>query len=163
MNSKELLLKTVFACMSCDGDIAPEEVQLVRELVAKTDLFKGLEVETLLNNYIESINKNGVAFLNQYLSEVAENKLTKEEQLCLVDLAIKTIEADNIIQYSEVKFFKKIRVRLPLTDEESLEKHPDKEDFLLPDINVADFPEWNDVTFELIKLDINPQSAPSQD
>ena len=89
------------------------------------------------------------------LSEVAEDALSKEEQMCLVDLAFKTIEADKRIEYSEVKFFKKIRVRLSLTDEEILAKYPDKEDFLLPDINVADDPEWNNVTFAEITLSLD--------
>lgn len=152
MNSHDLLLKTIFACMACDGDIATEEVQLLRELIANTDLFKELDVEVSLKKYVDSINENGVSFLNQYLSEVAEDELTKEEQMCLVDLAFKTIEADNRIEYSEVKFFKKIRVRLSLTDEEILAKYPDKEDFLLPDLNVAADPEWNNVTFAEITL-----------
>lgn len=138
--------------MTCDGDIAQEEIELLRNIISKTELFKNLEVETLLRKYIDDINENGVVFLNQYLSEVAENKLSKEDQLLLVDLAFRTIEADNRIEYSEVKFFKKIRVRLSLTDEEILAKHPNKEDFLLPDIYVADNPEWNDVKFDNILL-----------
>lgn len=107
MNNQDLLLKTVFACMACDGDIASEEVQLLRELIANTDLFKGLDVEEILKKYVQSINQNGVSFLNKYLSDVAEGSLSKEEQMCLVDLAFKTIEADNRIEYSEVKFSKR--------------------------------------------------------
>ena len=118
MNNQELLLKTIFACMACDGDIASEEVQVLRELIANTDLFKELDVEVVLKKYVDSINKDGVSFLNNYLSDIAEDALSKEEQMCLVDLAFKTIEADKRIEYSEVKFFKKIRVRLSLTDEE---------------------------------------------
>lgn len=165
MNSRDLFLKTIFACMSCDGDIAKEEVQLLRELIDKTDLFKELDVEVTLKKYVDSINENGVSFLNQYLSEVAQDELTKEEQMCLVDLAFKTIEADNRIEYSEVKFFKKIRVRLSLTDEEILAKYPEKEDFLLPDINVAADPEWNNVTFAdiILKLDAEHESAPESE
>jgi uncharacterized tellurite resistance protein B-like protein len=151
----ELLLKTIFACMACDGDIASEEVQVLRELIANTDLFKELDVEVVLKKYVDSINKDGVSFLNNYLSDIAEDALSKEEQMCLVDLAFKTIEADKRIEYSEVKFFKKIRVRLSLTDEEILAKYPDKEDFLLPDINVADDPEWNNVTFAEITLSLD--------
>lgn len=152
MNNQDLFLKTIFACMACDGDIATEEVQLLRELIANTDLFKELDVEVTLNKYIDSINQNGVSFLNQYLSEVAEDELSKEEQMQLVDLAFRTIEADKNIEYSEIKFFKKIRVRLSLTDKEILSKYPDKEDFLLPDINVASDPEWNNVVFAEITL-----------
>lgn len=129
MNNQDLFLKTIFACMACDGDIATEEVQLLRELIANTDLFKELDVEVTLKKYIDSINQNGVSFLNQYLSEVAEDELSKEEQMQLVDLAFRTIEADKNIEYSEIKFFKKIRVRLSLTDKEILSKYPDKEDF----------------------------------
>ncbi len=140
--------------MACDGDIAKEEVQLLRDLIANTNLFKELDVEAALKKYVDAINENGVSFLNQYLSEVAEGELTKEEQMCVVDLAFKTIEADKRIEYSEVKFFKKIRVRLSLTDDEILDKYPDKEDFLLPDINVADDPEWNNVTFTEITLNV---------
>lgn len=152
MNNQDLFLKTIFACMACDGDIANEEVQLLRELIANTDLFKELDVEVTLKKYIDSINQNGVSFLNQYLSEVAEDELSKEEQMQLVDLAFRTIEADKNIEYSEIKFFKKIRVRLSLTDKEILSKYPDKEDFLLPDINVASDPEWNNVVFAEITL-----------
>ncbi len=155
MNNQDLLLKTIFACMACDGDIAPEEIQVLRELIVNTDLFKELDVEVILKKYVDSINQDGVTFLNKYLSEVAEDALSKEEQMCLVDLAFKTIEADKRIEYSEVKFFKKIRVRLSLTDEEILAKYPDKEDFLLPDINVADDPEWNNVTFAEITLSLD--------
>ena len=155
MDNKELLLRTVFACMACDGDIATEEIQMLRKLITKTDLFKNLDYEVLLKEYINSINQDGVSFLNKYLSEVAKNTLSKEEQMSLVNLAFMTIEADERVEYSEVKFFKKIRVRLSLTDEEILTKHPDKEDFLLPDINVADDPEWNNVTFAEFTLNLD--------
>jgi uncharacterized tellurite resistance protein B-like protein len=158
MKNKELFLKTIFACMACDGDVAAEEIQLLRELIAQTDLFNEIDVEVTLKRYVDSINQNGVAFLSQYLSEVADDELSKEEQMCLVDLAFKTIEADNRIEYSEVKFFKKIRVRLSLTDDEILAKYPDKEDFLLPDLNVAEAPEWNNVTFAEITLKVKDVS-----
>ena len=48
------------------------------------------------------------------------------------------IEADHIIQYSEVKFFKKVRNRLTVSDEAILEKLPNSEDYLLPDISAED-------------------------
>lgn len=155
MNNQDILLKTIFACMACDGNIAPEEIQVLRELVAHTDLFKELDVEAILKKYVESINNDGVSFLKKYLSGIAEDALSKEEQMCLVDLAFKTIDADKRIEYSEVKFFKKIRVRLTLSDEEILAKFPDKEDFLLPDVNVADDPEWNNVKFAEIALSLD--------
>lgn len=44
-----------------------------------------------------------------------------------------------------VKFFKK-RSRLTVSDEAILAEHPDKEDFLLPDINIAEAPQWDNST-----------------
>lgn len=152
MELQELYLKTVFSCMACDGDIAPEEIELVKKLASETDLFSGLDVENMINNYVTSINQNGRAFLKSYLNDIAEAELNDNEQMNIVDLAFKTIMADNVIEYAEVKFFKKIRVRLSLSDEAILAKYPDKEDFLLPDINVAEDPDWSDIQFAAISL-----------
>lgn len=134
METNELYLKTLFCCSACDGEIAPEEVSLVKQLSLKDSLFEGLEVENILNTYIEKINEQGGIFLKDYLREVANAALSDEEQIKLVDLAIKMIEADNQILYSEIKFFKKIRNRLSVTDESILARIPNSEDYLLPDI-----------------------------
>ena len=153
MTTNEFYLKTVFSCIACDGEIAPEEVDMVRKLSQENEDLKGIDAESLLNKWINEINAQGGAFLRQYLSEVSEQELNKDQQLEVIDLAIKAIESDNRIEYSEVKFFKKIRFRLPISDEAILAVHPDKEDFLLPDINVIEDPIWDDKTqFELISL-----------
>ena len=54
--------------------------------------------------------------------------------LILIDIAIKTIKADDNIQYSEIKFFKNIRLRLKISDENILTVFPDIEQFLENDI-----------------------------
>lgn len=134
METKELFLKTLFCCSACDGDIATEEVSLVKDLTKNKHIFDDINVEDTLNNYIKEINERGKAFLRNYLNEVGDSALSEDEQITLIDLAIKMIEADNIIQYSEVRFFKKIRNRLSVSDEAILEKSPNIEDYLLPDI-----------------------------
>lgn len=103
-----------------------------------------MDVETLLNSYVEKINGQGEIFLKDYLNEVAAADLSEGEQLKLVELAIDMIEADNQILYSEIKFFKKIRSRLSVSDEYILKNIPDCEDYLLPDISSED-KEFEDV------------------
>lgn len=144
MTTKELYLKTLFSCIACDGDIAKEEVELLQNLVSEDKLFHEVDVKTLLDKWISDINEDGTTFLNSYLEDLANSKLSEQEQLTIVDLAIKAIEADNRIEYSEVKFFKKIRSRLSISDEAILKEHPDKEDFLLPDITTTSVPVWDD-------------------
>ena len=152
MNTQELYLKTIFCCMACDGDIANEEVALVHHITSKQDVFDGMDVNAVINGYVASINANGALFLKQYLKELSSQELSNEEQKKKVDFALQTIFADNRIEYSEVKFFKKIRSRLSITDEEILANHPDVEDFLLPDINVAEDPIWENVVFDNINF-----------
>lgn len=146
MTKEELYLKTVFCCIACDGDIATEEVDMVRELCAKDEIFHSLDSEKYLNSWIVEINEQGGMFLQTYLKEINSVEMSDREQLLLVSLAIKAIEADNRIEYAEVKFFKKIRSRLIISDEAILAEHPNKEDFLLPDINMTEIPQWDNST-----------------
>ena len=140
--------------MACDGDIAKEEIEMVKILCEKDDFFKNIESETYINTWIGEINERGSAFLQTFLSEINSVQLDKEEQLKLIELAFKTIEADNRIEYSEVKFFKKIRSRLSVSDEDVLEKFPEKEDYLLPDINASETLEWdNNIQFSKLEFD----------
>lgn len=134
MQNNELFLKTLFCCCTCDGEIAPEEVALVKELSTNEAIFQGIEVETILNQYVSQINKKHKNFLKEYLNELSEANLSEEEQLTLLGLAIKMIEADNQILYSEIKFFKMIRKRLYVTDETILKAYPESEDYLLSDV-----------------------------
>lgn len=149
---KELFLKTAFSCMACDGEIANEEISLVKSLAEKTSLFEGIDVESVLNSFIHEINKKGKVFLVDYLAEIKTAEFTKIEELTLLDLAFKTINSDNIIEYSEVKFFKKIRTRLDITDDEIIETYPEMEDFIQPDIQIFEDPEWHDVAFSNISF-----------
>lgn len=144
MTKKELYLKTVFCCIACDGDIAEEEIHLIRELGTKDKLFNDMDTEKYINAWINEINKRGSMFLQNYLNEIATEDLNEKEQLLLVSLAFNAIEADNRIEYSEVKFFKKIRSRLSISDETILGNFPNKEDFLLPDLKVTELPMWNE-------------------
>lgn len=152
MNISEIYLLTAFACSACDGDIAPEEVTLVKNWSEKSNLFGNLDVEATINDYVKAINNNGNRFLREYLQNLKNSQFSKEEQIEIVRIAIEMIEADGQILYSEVKFFKKIRPCLSITDEEILEVLPDKEEFLLPDIKTTDFFFDDEIKFEEINF-----------
>lgn len=70
MIKEELYLKTVFCCIACDGDIATEEVNLVRDLCAKDKIFNCIDSEKYLNSWITEINEQGGMFLQSYLKEL---------------------------------------------------------------------------------------------
>lgn len=134
MITNELFLKAAFCCMACDGEIAEEEIALLKEKVANDNVFNGLDVQGKINEYVSAINRQGSLFLNSFINEVKDAQLDEESSLQLIKIAIETIEIDNEIKYSEVSFFKRIRKNLSITDERILKEMPDKEDYLLPDI-----------------------------
>lgn len=157
--NNELYLKTAFCCMACDGDIADEEVQLIRDYIKTTSLFDDLDVEKLLNEYISSINAIGISFLNAYLKDLQNAELTTEQQVQIMKIAIQMIEADNVVLYSEVKFFKRILAHLCVPDEVIKAEFPDKEDFFLPDNAQQEYEFVLDTAFATIALNLDGVNA----
>lgn len=120
--------------MACDGEIAQAEVELVKKYAKEQSAFKDMDVENILNGYVEQINSAGASYLAKFLEEVSSADLNEAEELSIVKLAIEMIEADQNIEYSEIRFFKQIREQLKVSDEVILAELPDKEDYLLPDV-----------------------------
>lgn len=114
----KLLLLTAFSCMACDGEIAGEELSLIKELDAKEKLFGDIEIGVELKKLKEQIDKEGNLFLKRYIGELGKSELTKEQELDLLRVAYRTILADNKVEYSEVKFFKVIRSNMKKLDDE---------------------------------------------
>lgn len=150
--------------MACDGEIAQEELELVKQFTASSSYFKDLDIHRKLNDYVTEINTYGKQFLSDYLKSITASELDEQGEKDLAQIAIKIILGDRKIEYSEISFFKKIRLKLKLSDDALLEifknetlfeKYPEvqPEDFLLPDIMIDDTWDFN-VTFDNITLQI---------
>lgn len=60
-------------------------------------------------------------------------------------ISSKNNRIETSVQHSSYsKVLQKKRSRPTVSDEAILAEHPDKEDFLLPDINIAEAPQWDD-------------------
>ena len=159
----KLLLKTAFCCMASDGNIDNREITLIKSMCEKSSLFNNFDFQSEINKLVTKININGKEFISYYFDLLKANSLTEQEELTLIDFAIQTIKADEVIEYSEIKFFKNIRHRLKISDENILAVYPDIEQFLEDDIITESFLEkittqYLDLaelpTFEHINLDI---------
>ena len=149
--------------MACDGDIAPEEVEKIKELPQ----FKEMDVRQILSDYLSQLKAEGNVFLKKYLDEVKTANLTEDEECELANIAIQTIEVDKSVKYNEVAFFKKIRKRLNASDEKLLTAIPENpdvidqiapEDYLLPDItNEDDLSLWTDSLSNINDVLIEPK------
>ena len=134
INFDKLLLKTAFSCMACDGDIDKREVELIKQLHKENKTFGEIDISFELDELLISINKDGQQFLRDYFKELKTFDLTEANELKIIEIAIETIKADDKIKYSEIKFFKVIRSKLKIENEQILVKNPDFEDYLEQDI-----------------------------
>lgn len=130
----KLLLKTAFSCIACDGDIDRKEVALIREMHDQKKIFGEVNIIEELDQLLLEINRDGYKFLKSYFNDLASIKLSEHDELKLVEVAIDTINADEKVEYSEVKFFKVIRSKLRISNEQILDAHPDFEEYLEEDI-----------------------------
>ena len=136
MKTNELYLKTAFCCFACDGEIATEELALIKNLASESDFFENLNVEVLLNQYLEDLKTQGNAFISCYLQSIINGKPTKDEELKVCLIAIKTILADKRIEYKEIAFFKRIRAKLKIVDEDILSETNIQNEFTTIDSSI---------------------------
>jgi uncharacterized tellurite resistance protein B-like protein len=130
----KLLLKTAFSCMACDGDIDKREVLLIKTMHQEKNLFGEININQELDNLLLEINEDGHKFLKSYFNELTSAELSELDELKLIEVAIDTINADDKVEYSEVKFFKVIRSKLKIGNESILNVHPGFEEYLEQDI-----------------------------
>ncbi len=114
---KKLMLQTAFSCMACDGDIDDREINLIREFEEKYHFFQLQDINKELNLFIEEINKKGFGFLKNYLSVLEQSNLSRNDEISIVRAAIKMIKADDEIKYSEIRFFKILRLKLNVSND----------------------------------------------
>jgi uncharacterized tellurite resistance protein B-like protein len=139
INFEKLLLQTAFCCMASDGNIDNREIAIIKSMCEKSSLFKDFNFQEEINSLVNKINTRGKEFISYYFDLLGKSALTEKEELTLIDFAIQTIKADEQIEYSEIKFFKNIRHRLKVSDENILAVFPEIEQFIEKDIITDSF------------------------
>ena len=129
----KVLLLTSVCCMACDGEIAKEEISTLKKLSSELKLFDKEELNNVLPVVIESLTKYGYEFVKSYLDLLDKSVFSNLQALKILEVATKTIYADDKTEYDEIKFFKAIRKRLRISDEEIISKIEGVEEYWLND------------------------------
>lgn len=149
----KLLLKTAFCCLACDGNIDSREVDLLKSIFSTNPLYSDSNFDEKINSFITKYNEKGKEFFAYYFDLLNQYDLSEQEELMIIDIAIKTIRADEQIQYAEIKFFKSIRSKLKVSDDVILSAYPDIDNFLESDISIeSSFTNITDKYFEIAEL-----------
>lgn len=130
----KLLLKTAFCCMASDGNIDKREITIIKSMCEKSSLFKNMNFQDEINVLVSKINSRGKEFISYYFELLKNAELSEQQELSLIDFAVNTIKADDMIEYSEIKFFKVIRHNLKISDEKIISAYPEIESWLEQDI-----------------------------
>lgn len=123
--------------MAADGDIDQREIFIIGSIFEKLHTLNYEFYNSEINSMILQLNSKGRSFINDYFNELEISNLSVELQLKILNIAVQVINADEKIEYSEIKFIKNIRYRLNLSDEIILKNFPEFEQYLEQDINIS--------------------------
>jgi uncharacterized tellurite resistance protein B-like protein len=128
---QEFLLKSAVTVMACDGDIDSDEIQEIKNMAESEIYFLGYDITLPLQDNIAYIKENGSKAVNEYLTSISTANLNPQQELLLIEVLIRTIEADNKIEDAEIKFLQMVKSKLKTTEETIITKFPKQINYLI--------------------------------
>jgi uncharacterized tellurite resistance protein B-like protein len=128
---KDFLFKSAVIAMACDGNIAEEEINEIKTIVANEIYFMGYEFEEQLRKNIEAIKINGKTAVNQFLQEITNNDLTEHQELLLIEVVLKIIQADTKFEENELRFLHMTKSKLKTDEKTLIVKFPHQINYLM--------------------------------
>jgi len=146
---KDFLFKSAVMAMACDGDIAETEIEEIKTIVANEIYFMGYDFEEPLKNNIDNIKSNGKGAINQYLLEIGTSNFNEHQEILLIEVLLRIIEADNDLQTTELKFLHMAKAKLKVDEQTLIVKFPKHINHLLDFHNYSLHQEFTDeIKFE---------------
>lgn len=144
---KDFLFKSAVIAMACDGIIAEEEINEIKNIVANEIYFMDYDFEEPLKRNIETIKINGKSAVNQFLQEITANDLNEYQELLLVEVLLKIIQADDKIEENELRFLHLAKSKLKTDKQTLIIKFPHQIDYLMDFNNYGLYEEFTkDIT-----------------
>ena len=116
--------------------------------MSKQKIFGNIDIITDYNRCIEVLKQDGRNFINSYFQSIDNIQFEEDEKLRIIDVAVKTIYADNKIEYAEVKFFKSLCQHLSVDKDIIVKNNPDVDEYWLEEDILSQ--EDNDKFIDLI-------------
>ena len=114
---KKLLFKTAFCVMACDGSIDDLEIQEMRKIDSSTTYFSDIDLSDELDELINELHNKNIKIVKNLFDSLRENTLTISQELLILEVTMRIINADDIIDDNEVRFLKLIRSKLDVGDQ----------------------------------------------
>jgi hypothetical protein len=122
LNFKEILLRTAVCAIACDGDIDDREKEALYNIEKKSPYFSEEDLSSTLDQLIENCMSNFQSFKDELFKSLDEVELNIVEELTLLEISFRIIEADKIEQESEQEFVISLREHLKLGNDMIIER-----------------------------------------
>lgn len=128
---QKLLFQSAVSAMAVDGEIHDKEIEEIKSIVKSTAYFLDFEFEKELENNISNIKRNGKEAINQYLLMLSGSQLNEKQEVILIEVLLRMMEADDKFEVNEVKFLHMVKSKLKTTEEVLVMKFPKQIDYLM--------------------------------
>lgn len=146
---QDFLFKSAITVMACDGSIEEKEINEIKKMADDEIYFMGYEYEQSLKENLNHIKANGKDAINQYLLELSNIKFNDKQELLLIEVLIRTIEADERTHQNEIKFLQMVKSKLKTSEEILISRFPKQISYLIDLHNHGSLKEFNDeIKFE---------------
>jgi uncharacterized tellurite resistance protein B-like protein len=141
---QDLLLKSAVSVIACDGNIDETEISEIRNMAENEIYFMGYDFEEPLANNLKYLKEKGAYAINEYLKEVSNANLNDNQELLLIEVLIRAIEADEKVEPNEIKFLQMIKSKLKTSEETIITKFPKQMNYLIDFHNYGLHEEFTD-------------------
>jgi len=128
---QDFLFKSAVTVMACDGMIEENEINEIKKMADNEIYFMGYEYEQPLNDNLSFVKENGKEAINKYLLELSNADLSDKQELLLLEVLIRTIEADKETHQNEIKFLQMVKAKLKTSEEVLISKFPNQVGYLV--------------------------------
>lgn len=114
---KKILFKVAFCTMACDGHIDDREVEELKIMDKNTSFFEAVDLSDELEQLIKDLKNKGKKVIEELFVSLKETKLNPIQELLVLEVALRIINADRKHDENEIKFIHLLRSKLELHDE----------------------------------------------
>lgn len=119
---QKLLFRSAVCVMACDGEIHEDEKKEIEKIVNATHYFKGMDCSPELQHIIAEIEEQGKAVIRSYFNQIRESDFTPVQELILLEILMRIINADKKLDPNEIKFLQIVKSKLQVHEEIILER-----------------------------------------
>ncbi len=114
---KRVLFKVAFCSMACDGHIDDSEIKELHFIDKNTTYFSTIDLSDELDQLIHDFNNKGIKVIEELFNYLRNTKLNTIQELLVLEVALRIINADGIHDENEIRFLHLLRSKLELHDE----------------------------------------------